>query len=112
MSFYLPRQFCHCHMGCCQVLCCALSVLPQGYFHVLHVASRVTKLENFVAKTLAFLWYVLFENHPRFEGNNNFINSQIFGRVVKFGKMSCIFHSPSKFLSVLSGLFLLSVKCE
>jgi len=34
---------------------------------------------------LALLRYVLSENHPSFEGNNNFVNSQIFGRVVKFG---------------------------
>jgi hypothetical protein len=24
----------------------------------------------------------MFENHPSFEGNNNFVKSQIFGRVV------------------------------
>jgi len=35
---------------------------------------------------LAFFWYVLFENHPSLEGKNNFINSQIIGRAVKFGK--------------------------
>jgi hypothetical protein len=35
---------------------------------------------------LAFLWYVLAENDPSFEGNNIFANTQIFGRVVKFGK--------------------------
>jgi len=40
----------------CAVLCCALSVLPQVYFHVLRVASQVTKFENFVAEMLAFLW--------------------------------------------------------
>jgi hypothetical protein len=42
--------------------------------------------ENFDAETLAFLWYELFENHPPFVGNSNFVNSHIFGRVVKFGK--------------------------
>jgi ribosomal protein L31 len=73
-------------MDCCHVLCCALSVPPQVYFHVIHVSSQVTKFENVDAETLAFLWYVLFENHPAFEGNNKFVNSQIFGRVVKFGK--------------------------
>ena len=46
----------------------------------------VTNFENFDADTLVFLWYVLFENHPFLVGNNNFVNSQIFGRVVKFGK--------------------------
>ena len=47
-----------------------LSVLPQVYFHVICVSSRVTKFENFDAETLAFFWYVLFENHPSLEGNN------------------------------------------
>ena len=73
-------------MGCCHVLCCALSVLSQVYFHVIRVSSRVIKFENFEAETLAFFWYVLYENHPTLEVNNNFVNSQIFGRVVKFGK--------------------------
>jgi len=69
------------------MLCHALSVLPQVYFHVTLVSSRFTKFENFDAETLAFFfWYVLFENFPSLEGNNNFVNSQIFGRVVKFGK--------------------------
>ena len=36
------------------VLCCALSVLPQVYVHVIRVSSRVTKIENFDAETLAF----------------------------------------------------------
>jgi len=74
-------------MCCCHVLCCALSVLPQVYLHVIRVSSRFTKFENFDDETLAFIiWYVLFENHPSLEGNNNFVNSQIFGRVVEFGK--------------------------
>jgi len=68
------------------VLCSAFPVLPQVYCHVIHVSSRVLKFENFDAETLALLCYVLLENHPLFEGNNNFINSQIFRRVVKFGK--------------------------
>ena len=63
-----------------------LSILPQVYFHVIRVSSQVTKFENFDAEMLALLWYVLFENHPFFEGNSNFVNCQIFGRVVKFGK--------------------------
>jgi len=46
----------------------------------------VIEFENFDSETLAFLWYVLFENHPSLKGKNNLINSQIFGRVVKFGK--------------------------
>jgi len=28
------------------------------------------KVENFDSETLAFLWYVLFENHPSLKGNN------------------------------------------
>jgi len=44
------------------------------------------KLENFDAEMLSFLLYVLFETYPSFDGNSNFINSQIFGRVVIFGK--------------------------
>ena len=75
-------------MGYYHMLCHALSVLPQVYLHVIHVSSRVTKFENLDVETLAFLWYVLFENHPPFEGNNNFVNSEIFKRVVKFGKCS------------------------
>jgi hypothetical protein len=35
---------------------------------------------------LAFLWYVLAENRPSFEGNKNFASRQSFGMVVKFGK--------------------------
>ena len=68
------------------VTCCVLSVLPQVYFHVILVSSRVTKFEHFDAEMLAFFWYVLFETHPPFVRNSNFISSQIFGRVVKFGK--------------------------
>jgi len=49
------------------------------------VSIRVTQLENFDAETLAFPQYALFENYPSFEGNDDFVNSQIFGRVVKFG---------------------------
>jgi len=73
-------------MGCCHMLCRALSVLPQVYFHVIRASSCVTKIEKFDAEMLAFFWYVLFENHPSLEGNNNFVNSLIFGRVAKFGK--------------------------
>jgi len=73
-------------MGCCHVLCCALSIVPQVYFHVICVSGRVTKFKNFDAELLAFLWYVLFGNHPSFEGNKDFVNNQIFRRAVKFGK--------------------------
>jgi len=46
-----------------------------------------SQFEKFDAETLAFLWYVLFQNHPPLERKKNiFVNSQIFGRVVKFGK--------------------------
>jgi hypothetical protein len=49
------------------------------------VTSQVKKFAYFDAHMFEFLWYVFFEIHPHFEGNNN-LNSQIFGRVVKFGK--------------------------
>jgi hypothetical protein len=49
------------------------------------VSIQVAQLENVDAETLAFLCYVQFENYPFFEGNNYFVNSQIFGRVIKFG---------------------------
>jgi hypothetical protein len=51
---YLPRQFRHSHMGCYYVLCRALSNLPQVYFHVIHVSSRVTKSEILMLKYLNF----------------------------------------------------------
>jgi len=73
-------------MSCCHVLCCALSVLPQEFFRVIGVSCPVTLFEHFDAETLAFFCYVMFENHPPFEGNNKFVNCQIFGRVVKYGK--------------------------
>jgi len=46
----------------------------------------VTKFEYFYAATFSFLWYVLFEYLPSFKEYNNFANSQIFRRIVKFGK--------------------------
>ena len=68
-------------------MCCAVRCLSfPRYTFMSRVSSRITKFENFDAKMLVFLWYVLFENHPLFEGNNNFVKSQIFRRVVKFGK--------------------------
>jgi len=60
------------------MLCSALSVLPQVHFHVIRASNQVTKFENFDAEMLAFFWYVLFENHPSLEGNNNFVNNQSF----------------------------------
>jgi hypothetical protein len=39
-----------------------------------------------VEGVLVWGWYILFEYHPSFEGNNNIVNSQIFEKVVKFGK--------------------------
>ena len=68
-----------------RVVLCA--VCPSPSIISCHTCIQsVTKFENFDAETLAFFWYVLFENHSSLEGNNNFINSQIFGRVLKFGK--------------------------
>jgi hypothetical protein len=41
---------------------------------------------KFLCQNACVFWYVLFKNHPPSEGNNNFVNSQIFRRVLKFGK--------------------------
>ena len=57
--------------------------LQNMFFY--RVCSRLTKFENFDAATLVFFGMYYFENHRSLEGNNNFVNSQIFGRVVKFG---------------------------
>ena len=51
---FLPRQFCHCRMGCCHMLCRALSVLLQVYFRVICVSSQVTKLKILMPKRLRF----------------------------------------------------------
>jgi hypothetical protein len=59
-----------------------LSILPQIYFHVVFVSSWITEFENIYAETFAVLWYVMFQNHPPLEGNNNFVNGEIFRRVV------------------------------
>ena len=58
--------------------------LQNMFFY--RVSSRVTNFGIFDAGTLAFFWYVLFQSHPSLEGNNKFVNSQIFGRVIRFGK--------------------------
>jgi len=73
------------------LLSCAVpcTVNPSPGILSCHPCIQSTiRFENFDSETLAFLWYVLFENHPSLKGNNNLINSQIFGRVVKFGKCS------------------------
>ena len=44
-----------------------------------------------------FLSYEVFENHPSLEGNNNFVKSQIFGRVVKLEK--CHLQFKTHFIS-------------
>jgi hypothetical protein len=53
---------------------------------------------------LVFLWYILFENRPSLEGSNklSFTISDTFRSI----------HNLSKFLSVLSGSFLLSINCK
>jgi ribosomal protein L31 len=96
------------------VLC---AVCPSSGILSCHTYIQgVTKFENFDAEILVFLWYVQFENHPLFEGNNNFINSQIFRRVVKFEKCASknfkqvsylpqpvkIFVSPIRFIPVVT----------
>ena len=100
--FYFPSQFCYCGRGCCQVLWHALSVLPQVDFHVICVASQVTKFVHFDTKTLVFLENILSENHPFFEQHNHLINCQTFWmgvkcrkRLLRISNMSCIYHSPS-----------------
>jgi len=62
----------------------ALSVSDQISCHVIRVYSLVIQFANFDPKTLVFLGYVLSENDPSFELNNNFVYGQMFGRVVKF----------------------------
>jgi len=65
---------------------CAVHCLSfPRYTFMSCVSIQVAQLENVDAETLAFLCYVQFENYPFFEGNNYFVNSQIFGRVIKFG---------------------------
>jgi hypothetical protein len=62
-------------------------VCPSSGILSCHTRSQLShKVWKFLCQNASVLWYVLFENHPPSEGNNNFFNSQIFGRVVKFGK--------------------------
>jgi len=61
-----------------------LFVSAQINCHVIHVSSLVTQFVNFDSETFVFLGYVLSENDPSFELNNNFVYGQMFGRVVKF----------------------------
>jgi len=71
-------------MSCSQVLCSALSVSAQINCHILSVSSLVTQFVNFDPKMFVFLGYILSENDPSFELNNNFIYGQMFRRAVKF----------------------------
>ena len=66
------------------MLCGALSDSAQINCHVIRVSSLVTQFVNFDPDTLVFLGYVLSENDPSFEFNNNFVYGQMFRRVVKF----------------------------
>jgi len=50
----------------------------------MHASGLITWFVNFIAKTFVFLGYVLSENVPSFEQNNNFVYSQMFRRAVKF----------------------------
>jgi len=63
---------------------CLCVVIFKTFFY--RVSNRVTNFGIFDAGTLAFFWYVLFQSHPSLEGNNKFVNSQIFGSVIIFGK--------------------------
>jgi len=62
----------------------ALSVSAQIYIHFIRVSSLVTQFVNFDPETFVFLGYVLSENDPSFELNNNFGYGQMFRRAVKF----------------------------
>ena len=63
----------------------ALSISAQINCHVIRVSSLVTQFVNFDPEMLVCtVLYVLLENDPSFELNNNFVYSQMFGRVVKF----------------------------
>jgi len=95
------------------------AVCPSPSIFSCHTCIQSShKVWKFWCRNAAFFWYVLFENRPSLEGNNNFVNFQIFGRVVKFGKYGIynfkqVSYLPqSNFSSVLSGSFLLSVKCK
>jgi hypothetical protein len=47
-------------------------------------------------------WCVLFESHPPFERSNCFSNSQIFRRVVKFGKLAVCISNKSSIIEIVS----------
>jgi hypothetical protein len=49
----VPCQFCQCGMSCCQVLCCALCVLPQVDF--LHVMSN-HKVKILIPQNTSVSW--------------------------------------------------------
>ena len=66
------------------MLCIALSVSAQINCHVMRVSSLITQFVNFDPEMSVFLGYVLSENDPSFELNNNFVYGQMFQRVVKF----------------------------
>jgi len=51
----------------------ALSVSAQTKCHVIRVFSFVTQFVNFDLETLVFLGYVLSENDPSIELNNNLV---------------------------------------
>ena len=68
-------------MGCCQVLCCPLSVFTQIQVHVISVTAGVTEFIHFDAETFAFFRNVLFENDPSLEFHYDFVYYQMFGRI-------------------------------
>jgi hypothetical protein len=48
------------------------------------ISIGVAKFEHFDAETFAFFRNVLFDKYPSLEFHNDFVYSQMFGRVVKF----------------------------
>jgi len=66
------------------MLCSALSVSAQINCHIIRVSSLITQFVNFDPEMFVFLGYVLSENDPSFDLDNNFVYSQMFGRAVKF----------------------------
>ena len=71
-------------MSCRQKLRSALSVSAQINCHLTRVSSLVTQFVNFDPETFVFRGYVLSENDPSFELNNNFVYGQMFERAEKF----------------------------
>ena len=63
-----------------------------------------------MTKRVRFFWCVLFENNLSLEGNSNFVNSQIFGRVVKFGKCGIYKFKQVSYLPQSVKIFVCSIR--